>query len=147
MNYYECHITMEADAYKIRPLVEKLGWKFSSIYGDIVFGETVKCYATHHFHGGKPAEEVLNTLNLVADILAGKGAKVIRRKIELVIHDDRSSKVRLEDTNDQATVQDDYSQNITGKSAEQPTMDAATVPSCGGAPNESQGDCSSDSSE
>lgn len=97
MQYYECHITMEADTDKVRPLVEDLKWKFSAIYGDSVFGEAVKCYATRHFNGNMNDREVLVRLNIAANTLAQQGATILRRKIELVIYDDRSSKVRLDD--------------------------------------------------
>lgn len=97
MSYYECHITMDADAAKIRPLVEQIGWKFSSISGDAVFGDTVKCYATRHFHSRLKTRAVMANLDVAAEYLALSGANVLRRKIELVLFDDKSSKVKLDD--------------------------------------------------
>lgn len=123
MNYYECHITMEADAEKIKPMVEDLKWKFSSIHGDTVFGDTVKCYATRQFPGGMAEPLVFDTLISIADKLAHHGAKVLRRKIERVIYDDRSSKVRIDD---EAPGQDSNSSDRADQGTQQPTMDAVT---------------------
>lgn len=97
-SYYEAHITMLAekpDHGPLQRLVERIGWKFSKIDGDPSLGDGVKCYATKHFKSSLPKEEILNEL-VEAARRVGIFADVIREKIELVIHDTRSSTVRFE---------------------------------------------------
>jgi hypothetical protein len=95
--YYECHITIEAReplrGY-VRSCVEALGWKFSAIDGDIVMGDGVKMYATRHYNARHSEEAIVAVLMSVADQLQAKGLGITRRKVERVIFDDRSSKVK-----------------------------------------------------
>jgi hypothetical protein len=93
-SYFECHVTMTGDPEIIRPLVEMRRWKFSCIDGDSVFGDGVKCYATRQFNAKMAVELVTKELFGVATFLEGQGCTVIRRKVEQVIYDDRSSKIR-----------------------------------------------------
>lgn len=96
-SYYETHITIEAlpfDKSRIKRLVELIGWKFSAIEGDIVLGDGVKYYATMHFNARLPENDVVKMLTDAADYLTAKMVKVVRRKVEKVIYDDRSSKVK-----------------------------------------------------
>lgn len=93
--YYECHVTMSGDPNTIEPLVNKTGWKFSAISGDIILGNGIKCYATKHFNNKLCEKAVMNLLQNEAEFLIYSGVNVIRRKIERVIYDDRSSKVGL----------------------------------------------------
>ena len=90
--YYECHITMEGDPKTIRPIVEKTKWKFSAIHDDIVLGEGLKCYATMHYNIRKTEDEVLQKLLDTAASIANTGIKVLRRKVERVMFDDRIDK-------------------------------------------------------
>lgn len=98
-SYYECHVTMDLpdDPLVIdlcRDLVSSLGWKFSQIAGDIVLGDGTKAYATRHFNARLSELYVLGLLNRTADRLAKYGFNVVRRKVERVLYDDRSAKVR-----------------------------------------------------
>lgn len=93
--YYECHITLEAPTLPVlKNLIETLKWKYSRIDGDPVMGAGVKQYATRHYNARLPVEEVLTELHKTADKIAEYGFKVTRRKVELVLYDDRSSKVK-----------------------------------------------------
>ena len=92
--YYECHVTMIGDPDKIRPLVEETKWKFSAIDGDPVLGEGIKCYATRMFNIRMEEWEVIDQLLRTAEHLLARGCKVLRRKVERVIYDDRSSMVK-----------------------------------------------------
>lgn len=93
--YYECHITINGDPARIKSAVENFKWKFSKIDGDPVMGAGVKCYATRHFNAKLSQREVVDIL-LKAAAHFGYSYEVTRRKVELVIFDDRSSKVRCE---------------------------------------------------
>jgi hypothetical protein len=93
MKYYELHLTMEGDPKVIRPVVEAFRWKFSAIDGDIVVGDGVKCYATKHYNYRYSPSEMKDTIIGAASWVEAAGVKVIRRKVELVIFDDRSTKV------------------------------------------------------
>lgn len=88
-DYYECHITMIGERHIIKPLVEARGWKFSCIDGDPVLGAGLKCYATMLYSKAKGEQWVKGQLLSVAKTLQACGAKVLRRKVELVIYDDR----------------------------------------------------------
>lgn len=87
--YFEAHVTMLGDAAVIRPLVEELKWKFSAIDGDINLGDGIKCYATRQFNLKIGEDKALNILHDTANNLTSKNINVIRRKIEIVIYDDR----------------------------------------------------------
>lgn len=98
-SYYESHITMLGKPEELRPFVETLGWKFSAIDGDPTLGPGVKCYATQHNRVSLSQTVVLSALNVSADWLENQGIEVIRRKVEKVIHDDRSNTVKIGECN------------------------------------------------
>lgn len=77
----------------LRPMVEKLKWKFSAIDGDPSLGEGLKCYATRFYNVKLALESVVFLVNDAARALNFGGAKVLRRKVEKVVYDDRSETV------------------------------------------------------
>ena len=91
--YFEAHITMIGNIEAVKPLVERLKWKFSAIEGDINLGNGIKLYATRQFNVKIGKEKAIKTLLETANLLQSKGVSILRRKIELVIFDDRSSLV------------------------------------------------------
>jgi hypothetical protein len=92
IQYYECHVTMVGDPAIIKPFVEAAKWKFSAIDGDPDLGDGVKCYATTQFNARYNEGMIHGLLCDMGLYLEDQGVNVIRRKIEAVIHDDRSSK-------------------------------------------------------
>lgn len=106
MNYYEAHITLLGNDDQIKHFVETYGWTFSMIDGDPVEGEGVKCYATKHFNARHSQEQVLAIVQRLSNLLHDLGQSqlnpitafaVTRTKLELVIYDSSSSKVRIND--------------------------------------------------
>lgn len=89
--YYEVHITMETDPVRARAAVEGLGWTFSCIDGDPVLGRGIKCYATTFYKARKEVPAVQAELDDAAQRLRDAGCHVIRKKIELVVFDERLS--------------------------------------------------------
>lgn len=88
--YYECHVTMLGNPSGLRPLVEDLGWIFSSIVDDICLGEGIKCYATMHYSFARHSQEqVINLVDGVSDQLKQLGVNVLRKKVELVVYDSK----------------------------------------------------------
>jgi hypothetical protein len=97
-SYYECHITIKAlpEAKDfVQSSVEKLKWKFSCIDGDPVLGAGMKMYATKQMKGTERQTVVLEDLEDTADALRHWDIDVVREKIERVIYDSRSSKVKF----------------------------------------------------
>jgi len=92
--YYEAHVTMLGSPAGIEPLVTALGWKFSAIDGDPNLGTGVKCYATRQFNKRFGEMLAIDNLLMAAGRLEAAGVKVLRRKVELVVFDDRSKAVR-----------------------------------------------------
>ena len=82
---------METDPVLARSAVEALGWKFSCIDGDPVLGAGVKCYATTFSKGSKELQAIQDELDVAAHVLQDAGCRVIRKKIELVVFDERVS--------------------------------------------------------
>lgn len=94
-NYYEAHVTFLGERERAKRLVEHIGWKFSAIDGDSNLGEGVKLYATTQLNSKKLSQQqAVDRLVQAAGALEREGFSVLRRKVELVIFDDRSSLVR-----------------------------------------------------
>lgn len=99
--YFEAHITVSANDVghpaQMRSILDNQpGWKFSMIDGDPVLGAGTKCYATKQFPSTRSPKSILTEIDDVADVLTRGSLMVVRRKIEHVIFDDRSSKVSFE---------------------------------------------------
>lgn len=97
--YYETHVTMEEPFGSFEHRVaEKItrerNWKFSMIAGDINLGDGVKLYATRQYNARLGDSTVIGYLNTMADTLEANGIKVVRRKVERVLYDDRSALVK-----------------------------------------------------
>ena len=80
----------ETSKWKIKALVERVNWTFSSIEVDPDFEKGVKCYATFQFHKTTPKERIIEKMEGVADFLKSNGHKILRTKIELVVYDNRN---------------------------------------------------------
>ena len=91
--YWEAHVTMLGEPAKIKPLVEECLWKFSCIDGDINLGDGVKCYATRQYRGDLSKEHIAFLLQVMAEHLSLDGIKILRRKVERVVYDDRTKGV------------------------------------------------------
>ena len=87
--YYECHVTFMADK-DFKEQVEALGWRYSRIDGDPMLGAGVKTYATKHFNAKLHLDVVVEAVNTAATMLAMKGARVQRVKVEVVVYDIRA---------------------------------------------------------
>lgn len=86
---------MLGDAGLIEPVVLELGWKFSKIDGDPNLGDGVKCYATIQLNKKIGVKSAVQRLMGTAEAISNgcPSVQVLRRKIELVIFDDRSKLV------------------------------------------------------
>jgi len=93
-SYYECNITLLDDKEKCQKEIQEINWSFSCIDNDIILGKGIKCYATYHYNEKYSKEIIIKEVNKFADILISKGLNVIREKVELVIYDSKSSKIR-----------------------------------------------------
>lgn len=89
--YYECHITMKGNACQIEKAIKLYKWKFSSIEGDPDLGKGIKCYATKQFNMKFKKEFIIAVMKETAkEISEISFAKILRKKIEVVIYDERS---------------------------------------------------------
>lgn len=82
---YECHITVHTnDAEKATRCAKELHWKTSQIDGDPVLGQRPFFYLTTHSDN---APEMFARMGRAVNALEFDGVKVLREKIELIIHD------------------------------------------------------------
>lgn len=74
----------------IQNAVETNRWSFSAINGDPDLGSGMKCYATKQFNKKHSLIDLASEMNTVAKNLRDQyNIKILRRKIEVVVHDDR----------------------------------------------------------
>ncbi len=92
MMYYELHITMEkvTDIPALRLLLSSHMWHHSCIHGDADMGDRRLHYGTRAVNGDCMLEEVKGILNGMASLLTTVGFRVVRRKIEMVVYDERT---------------------------------------------------------
>lgn len=82
---YECHITVSTDDAEAATTVAKeLHWKTSEIARDPILGDKNFFYLTTHTNDFPLMWERMNS---AANQLRSMNVKVIREKIELIIHD------------------------------------------------------------
>lgn len=88
---FECHITVKVareHADILQRWVESIpGWSFSSIAGDPLLGKETFCYATAHFTD--PMEAMTQTTAASEALSQETWLKVVRRKVEIVMFDER----------------------------------------------------------
>lgn len=86
---FEAHITIpgeHAEALQTTVCPQLRDWKFSRIQGDPDLGDKTFCYLTMH-HSDLATVQVL--MRMAVDKLCSFGCHPIRKKIELIIHDER----------------------------------------------------------
>ncbi len=87
---FECHLTIDVPLNQLGHLREeienKIDWKFSRITDDPLLGEGMFCYATAHF---TYAMQALCKTEGLSEELRRSGFNVVRRKIEIVMFDER----------------------------------------------------------
>jgi hypothetical protein len=85
MKKYECHITLStADASVAAAVAKYLHWKTSEIARDPVLGDDTFYYLTSHH---TDYDAMKGRMEMCVTALKNSGAKVIREKIELIVHD------------------------------------------------------------
>ena len=93
-SYYEAHVTMTGDRSTLKAATEGVGWRFSAIDGDANLGDGLKLYATRQMNSKIGDDAAISILSEAANFLSSSGATILREKVEVVIYDTRSSKVR-----------------------------------------------------
>lgn len=89
MQPFEIHLTFDRRlADDVRKLNDALKWKFSQIDGDPVLGNKVFCYLTTHAPDFMSAR---NALDHAVQWLYEKNVLPLRKKIEVVVYDDRTT--------------------------------------------------------
>lgn len=90
--YYELHVTMEKvqDVKACRLFLSSQMWHYSCINGDAVLGDRTLHYGTRAVNGDSTLSHVKAVLNNMVNELTSGGYTVLRRKIEMVIYDERT---------------------------------------------------------
>lgn len=85
---FECHITLDLANRDIgEQVATEFGWSTSEIERDPILGKASYFYLTaHDYEYGHLYQRMKDTVKECTE----RGAKVVREKIELIIHDKRS---------------------------------------------------------
>ena len=84
---YECHITIDlADALIGAQVAEELGWKTSEISRDPLLGHATYYYLTTHDYSYLA---IFQKMQQAVTLLQARNAKIVREKIEEIVHDCR----------------------------------------------------------
>lgn len=84
---YESHITLLFEERQgVAMLGSSLGWKPSAIAGDPVLGPATYTYLTRHSYD---LRDIRNKMEDCVKTLQAAGYKVVREKIEYIVHDKR----------------------------------------------------------
>lgn len=85
---FECHITcMTSQAPIAASVAEALKWKTSEIARDPVLGEDTYFYLTKY---GDTYEDIFGDMKTTVRSLMSRQVRVVREKIELILHDKRN---------------------------------------------------------
>jgi len=88
--YYELHVTFVGPGGPALVSDPPTGWTYSRIDGDPDLGPGVKRYLTTHRPELLPERQLELDLALATKWLQEHGFTVLRRKVELVVRDDRT---------------------------------------------------------
>ena len=84
---YESHITIEDPTDVLEWDTNQIAWKYSIIHGDPILGYGARAYASKNYSPSVPVKSVIEMLDIAVRVLKEKGHKVVRSKVELVLHD------------------------------------------------------------
>lgn len=95
--YYECHITVADTEFSSSILIEEAikrqKWKFSAIADDPDLGDGIRYYATRHFPRRIEKNDLIFEMNRVSALIREfSQGRILRKKIELIIYDDKPRK-------------------------------------------------------
>lgn len=88
LKLYECHITVNKTKSEklFKDLAKEYKWKTSAIDGDPVLGNNVYFYFTTY---DDDFDRMRGRMENFVDVLQGTGTKVVRKKIEKIVYDER----------------------------------------------------------
>lgn len=83
--YIEAHITFYSTTK-----IDVSGWTYSCIDGDPTLGKGVKSYLTRHFNKNTNIQDIIKEMDQISYFLHRQHSLlVIRKKVELVVYDER----------------------------------------------------------
>jgi len=85
---FECHITVHAiSADRAQQVADDLRWKTSEIARDPLLGDATYFYLTRH---DSRYEDLIEHMHGTCDALLALGIEVVRKKIELIMYDNKT---------------------------------------------------------